>query len=154
MEAHFKRPISVWIAQIVFVYFVLMAVLAFFVVMMKTSPSERSFVGFFVTSITNVIFIVLCVTAFWGMAARKSWGRWLGVGLLSFMLIFANISKILFPGDNPELVVGLVFRILYSVLVFIVIMHISLSDRVAAFFPRKISMTPLEHPPPPPTFDD
>jgi hypothetical protein len=145
-----KRPWSVWIAQIVFVYCVLMYFLAFILAMMTTTPSERFFVGFLFTTIVGVGSTALFVTAFWGMATRKPYGRWLGVGMLSVMLIFLNVEQIFFGSDTGRLIV----KILLSVLLFVVILHISLSDKASAFFARKIKPTRIDHPPPPPSFDD
>ncbi len=148
-----KRPISVWIAQILFVLYALLVVLAFFLAIMTTQPSNRSFPGVLFTAIANVIFVALSTTAFWGMAARKPYGRWLGVGLLSFMVIFANLSKVLFPSDSDQSMTGIVIQVLFSVLLGIVILHISLSDKMEAFFIGKVDSSRLDHPPPPPSFD-
>ncbi|MBP7377673.1 MAG: hypothetical protein KA956_14470 [Pyrinomonadaceae bacterium] len=148
-----NRPISVWIAQILFVFFVLMIILGFVIAMMTTQPSERSFGGFLFTATVSVIFIVLFVAAFWAMAVRKAYGRWFGVGLLSFMVIFANLSKVLFPSDSDQSMVSIVIRVLYSVFLVIVILHISLSDKMEAFFTAKADPSRIDHPPPPPSFD-
>jgi len=156
MQNKVKRPISVWIAQILFVFFVLLMILAFLLAMMTTQPSDRSFGGVLFTATTELIFIVLFVIAFWGMATRKSFARWLGVGLLTFMLIFVNLGKVLFPSDTPQSMVSIVIEILFSIFVFVVTLHISLSDKVAAFFARKAEPIPLNHlpPPQPPSFEE
>jgi len=69
------------------------------------------------------------------------------------LLIFMNAEQIFFGSNSTRLVL----KILLSVLLFVVILHISLSEKAAAFFPRKerkITRTPFDLPPPPPTFDD
>lgn len=152
METRPKRPISVWIAQILFVFFVSIIILAFAIAMMTTQPSERSFVGFLFTATVSLIFIGLFVAAFWAMAARKAYGRWLGVGLLGFMVILANLSTVLFPSDSDQSMVSIVIRILYSIFLVILILHISLSDKMEVFFNRKVDPSLLD-PQPPPSFD-
>lgn len=154
MELKVKRPWSVWIAQIFFAYCVAMVVLGFSLAMGTTERSDRSFDSVLLTLITDVVLIGLFVTAFWGMAVRRTYGRWLGVGMLSFMIIFANLSKVLLPENSAEHTGGIILRILLSILLFVVVAHIAFSERSEAFFIRKIASPAIDHPPPPPTFDD
>ncbi len=144
-----KRPVSVWIAQALFVFYVLIIVLASFLVMMLTQPSERSFVGVLLTTILSVVLIALTATAFWGMATRRSYGRWLGVSILSFMSIFAHVGNVLFPSNFTKPMATKIMEILFSIFVFVVTLHIALSDKVGAFFTGKVDSAPLDRPPPP-----
>lgn len=137
MENKVKRPVSVWIAQGLFVLFVLMVVLAYILATLLTKPTDGTLTGVLVTTILSVAFIALAVIAFWGMAKRKTYGRWLGVGLLSFMIIFAIVGDVLFPSTSAKPMASKVIEILFSIFVFVITLHIVLSDKVAEFFAPK-----------------
>lgn len=140
MENKFKRPISVWIAQITFVMFVLLLLLVAFSVACGSFPDgDISFVGMLSTVIVVLVIVVLLVAAFVGMATRSAYGRWLGIVMLTFIFVFANLVKIFFPDpEQPRVMAGIVQQVLLSVFLFVVILHISFSKKVARFFARRI----------------
>ena len=87
-ETKIKRPPSVWITQILLVIFALIFLLPFI--------------------------LPLCLAAFWGLAKRQMYGRWLGVsllvleGCLMFMGLVIGIPTLIF----------LIFTGLYAFLIY------------------------------------
>ena len=147
MENKIKRPLSIWIAQIILIFLVLLSVLAFLLAIMAPQTPKVSLAEIIALAIFDLVLIAPLATAFWGMASRRSYGRWLGVGILSFMLIYSAGITLLFV-DISDLTNGgmtdptvtmryLLVQSILSVVSFIVILHISISNKVAVFFSQR-----------------
>jgi hypothetical protein len=89
-----KRPASVWISQVILAIYGFGT--ALFVVWalynMLTGAVVRP--EYFVFSTIGIVALgALFAAGVWGMAIRRVWGRWLGVGGLTFLLIAAGITQ-------------------------------------------------------------
>ncbi len=155
-----RRPLSVWIAQI------LLALLASFLLVMSLLPFAYLFASPSLDIRVPILMIVLLiiflsVIAFWGMAQRSPYGRWLGVGILSVTLIFA-VRELIFvihvvqinefsPGWSD---IPFTFFIpgVMAVLLLSLVANLILSKKVASFF-AQIVEEPVMNSPLPPSFD-
>lgn len=83
------RPISVWVMQAFALIGLLTLLIAEFLVITNGMPPTTANGTWFL--ISNVIFFLVGVTylgfTFYGLQKRKSYGRWLAVGLLVYMLL-------------------------------------------------------------------
>lgn len=94
MMSKSKRPVSVWIAQIILgLYGVGITLIVFSGMYRGLTDGIPNPSLYFVTTIGILTFAALFFGAFWGMAIRRSWGRWLGVAALSVLLIAAGITQ-------------------------------------------------------------
>jgi len=163
MESKPKRPVSVWVAQII---------LSIVVLLMLLSLAMTIFIIFAGGATSSIVLIIpilfsVAVAAFYfagvyGMAIRRSWGRWLGVTALSLCLIFSTIAQ-LFPVDGPmqryeykngaERFGGFIGGAIIFGLFLWLILHLALSKRVTEFF-APVASPEIDEPPPPPTFED
>ena len=93
MAPHRKRPISVWIAQILFGLYggggVLIVLWGLY---QGLSEGIKSPELFFFTTVGILAFVSLFCAGFWGMAIRKPWGRWLGVAGVVVLLIATAVN--------------------------------------------------------------
>lgn len=130
-----RRPLSVWIAQI------LLALLAGFVLVMCLLPLAYLYalpsldIRVPILMIL-LLFVFLSGIAFLGMALRAPYGRWLGVGILSVVLIFSTLIRFFGPFDifQDQELVDISTQIFLSAIMIAVILHISFSKKAAAFF--------------------
>jgi hypothetical protein len=130
-----KRPISVWIAQI------LMAIIAcgFFLIGIFVLMSVRFAPAGLFSLVIGLVFASLPITAFIGMAMRRQYGRWIAVGVLlllvlnSFVRIFTDPNVVGSTSGSFKmgyLVGNLLPNLLLVWLVFVLIK----SDAVCQFF--------------------
>lgn len=158
-----KRPISVWIAQILLIIFVLIftSSLVFGVLGLLSSPGSFNF-GFLIAIVFNFGFVLVFLAAFWGMAQRRSYGRWTGVIVLSLMFVLTVVSQIAQPSgpikpyeysNSTEKMAGFMTQMVMSALFLFLIVQLAFATKVRAFFTPPVE--PLQFiPPPPPSFDD
>jgi hypothetical protein len=130
--AKLKRPISVWIAQILLLLvasFVLLFQLVVVINIPKSAGSATEYLEFM------VLFVVIPTIAFVGMALRKSWGRWLGVGFLSLLLLFTGLAQMT-EGSGPimrdEYATGIILLALFLSL----ILRLVFAKNVSRFFSK------------------
>jgi hypothetical protein len=99
---------------------------------------------------------LMLLIAFWGLARRKVYGRWLGVVSLSFIwLIFLYVRLRRPQGpyqyyeyrNSAEVVGAVLTAIVIGSLFLIVILRLAFAKSVARFFRRNESIAP-EHSPP------
>jgi hypothetical protein len=94
MIAKPKRPISVWISQIIlgiYACFITMIVLwGLYKGLTDGIPNPQLYL---VTNVGILTFVAVYLGGFWGMAIRRRWGRWLGVAGLTILLISAAIAQ-------------------------------------------------------------
>ena len=154
-----KRPIAVWIAQILLIVLSLMLFVSFCLAL-YILISGVSVPAMLVTLFADLVLMTGFIAAFWGMARRKPRGRWLGVVMLSVMVLLAlmgNLTTSQGPiakydySNSTELIAGLVTQIVINGLLIWLILHLSLARSVKDFF--STSDHTASGPPPPPTFD-
>ena len=163
METKPKRPLSVWIAQILLILFVLIfsASLVFSLLGLLSSSAGLNF-GFLFVIVLNIGFVLAFLAGFWGMAQRRPYGRWIGVILLSLMFVMSILGQIAQPSgplkpyeydNSTQRMAGLMTQVVMSALFLFLIAHLAVAKKVTAFFSP--SVEPLEtEPPPPPSFDE
>jgi hypothetical protein len=89
-----KRPISVWIAQIILgIYGFGMASVVLWGLYKGLTEGIPNPELFLVTTVGVLTFAAVFVGGVWGMAVRKPWGRWLGVAGLAILLIGGTITQ-------------------------------------------------------------
>lgn len=145
-----RRPIVIWIAQIVvLVMGVPLLLISLFTLARDSvflSESDLSFqlvLAFFVSSALRIGFIVFFFFAFWGMQKRRSYGRWLGVGAIGLLILLSIAGQFLRPSGpvgyyeykNDAERVGAVFGqlIIYGLLSFF-LYRLAFSKKVNEFF--------------------
>ena len=89
-----KRPLSVWIAQIVLgIYSVGIALLVLWGFYKGLTEGIPNLELYLVTTVGILTFVAIFFGGVWGMAIRKPWGRWLGVAGLTILLVGAAIKQ-------------------------------------------------------------
>ena len=161
MEIKPKRPVSVWIAQIIlFIATLLMLLSTALTAFILASSRTTAALGLLIPIVFTLGLAALFFFGFWGMVKRRSYGRWLGVAGLSLCLLFSVISQ-MFPVDGPlqryeykndaERFGGLIGGAIMFGLFLWLILHLAFSKRVTEFFSPAASPE-IGEPPPPPTF--
>jgi apolipoprotein N-acyltransferase len=147
MNTKIKRPPAVWLTQSLLIIFAMLWLFVFvfqLVRMLRNGLSEgvsivRPLIGFPII----LGFACLLLLAFWGMAKRKTYGRWLSV--LSLILLWGLILYIrIYPSTGPwkryefnspaERAGGVVGQILISAVFLILILRLAFAKRVDEFF--------------------
>jgi len=163
MENRPKRPASVWIAQILLTIPALAVLFMFFMILLNLPIALRSFgIIAIIPLIISGFFSGLCFVAVWGMAKRKSYGRWTGVASLSVMFLMSIVGQIVRPQgpmqyyeykNDAERFGGFIGSTVIWGLFLWLILHVALSKRVTKFF-APIESPLSDVPPPPPSFDE
>jgi thiol:disulfide interchange protein len=81
-----KRPPTIWLNQAIFGLLLLFAFLTNFVVLLTHLGEEFSIVRTLLVYSMMLGVVLLLAIAFWGLARRKNYGRWLGI--LSLLLFW------------------------------------------------------------------
>lgn len=104
-------------------------------------------------------FILLNVVALIAMSLRRGFGRWLGIGALSILVLalashIAGGSQLLeqFLQSESRLQFGMVVQIAFLLISFLALIQLAFSRSAKAFFIRKVAILSAE-PPPPPSFN-
>ncbi|MBK6750899.1 MAG: hypothetical protein IPG67_13075 [Acidobacteria bacterium] len=101
METRPKRPLSVWIAQILLLIFTLVFSASIVVAVVSLFGSGAApNIGFLMAIVLNIGIVLAFLAGFWGMSQRKPYGRWIGVGMLSLMIVMSILGQIMQP-DGP-----------------------------------------------------
>lgn len=138
-----KRPPSVWIAQIVLTLFALVFIFLPLLVVGNIPVSLFILVYLFVMF---VLLVILPIASVIGMAKRKSWGRWIGVGVLSFVFLISAISQILRPegpvqryeySNTTQMISGVTAQVVLTGLFLLLILRLAFAKRVSRFFDSK-----------------
>ena len=88
-----KRPISVWIAQILLgLYGGGSVLIVLWGLYQGLTEGIKNPELFFFTTVGILAFVSLFCAGFWGMAIRKPWGRWLGVAGVTVLLIATAVN--------------------------------------------------------------
>lgn len=151
MENKIKRPPSVLVAQTLLISF---ALLIFITALMALADLVEDGHIRFLPMLASYFAIPVVIAfsflvAFWGMRFRKSYGRWMTVGL------FAILSALFFVNSPRELskspLVGLVAVLVLLLPMLCLIYRLIFGKNVKAYFSKQES--PDHDPPPPPSFD-
>src|SRR4051812_23322674 len=95
METKTKRPVSIWIAQILLSLLGLFMLLSVgFSALMLVISGTTAAVVLLIPIIFSLVFAALFFVPVWGMAKRLSFGRWLGVGALSLCLLLYLVAQL------------------------------------------------------------
>jgi hypothetical protein len=141
-----KRPLSVWITQILLVVFGLLLLLTLLmdIAMVLTHLNETSvLIPTLVVFAVMFAILVLFAGSFFGMLKARAYGRWLAV--LSMVLVWAFIllAQLRRPSgpfkyyeyDNRAQVVGAIFaQLLLHGLFLTLILRLAFARKVGAFF--------------------
>ena len=132
----------------IFGLLLLSAVLINFIVLLTHLGEEFSIVRTLLVYSVMLGVVLLLAIAFWGLAKRKNYGRWLGVlSLLLFwgLLILLKLRRPSGPHqyyeyDNPAQLAGAVIvQVVLHTLILLLILRLSFSKRVSEFFRKEIS---------------
>ena len=160
MEDKVKRPVSVWIAQVLLLILAVLFLLPSLSSAVSIGPGPTSF-GMLAVMLIGLTISALSIVSFFGMMKRKNYGRWVGVVILSLMPVMSIIGQIRDKGslyfeyeNSAQWVGGMTANVLFYGLFLWLILHLALSKNVRAFFSSQRQIAPSGPPPPPPTFDD
>lgn len=103
-------------------------------------------------------FIATLAAAFWGLMKRRSWGRWLTVGVLSVFILITVVQTLsnLASGAGPsayragQLFGATIIIVPFAYLVF----RLATGDAAYDFFHPPDEPNEMFEPPPPPTFTE
>ena len=160
MQTKPKRPPSVWISQIILVIYIAVTALPVMIGILGVLASNmptRDVISFIIGAAILLSLSVLFAVAFWGLAKRKVWGRWLTVVILSCGLLLSFVSQF-FPAQgmrptNSAQMTGYFFGgfIVFVPFAFL-IWRLATGDAAADFFSEQEPEAEIVVPPPP-TFD-
>lgn len=157
METNPKRPIAVWIAQIAMILFSLAFLMPlFYLLFLAPTFGIGSLASLAIMIAINLGFSLLSIVAFWGMARRRSYGRWIAVGILSFLIATALLGTITRPsGPLPyaeyenatQAIAGFITQVIMFALLIWLTLTLAVGKRAAAFFSGE-AVIDSEVPPP------
>ena len=146
-----KRPLSIWITQILLIIFTIF--LLSFLVLPILSLSNNAGKGSINVAGLAVYFLIqfglisLFLISFWGLVKRKTYGRWLGLTSLILILSFVVFSQIIRPKgpieyyeyeNNTQLMAAYFTQGIMLILFLALILNVAFSKRVTAFFQPQI----------------
>lgn len=160
-----RRPISIWIAQIL----LLLAGIPFSIVLFFSLIGDAAFlaanqltffsvVGTFVFLIVKIAFVLLFFFAFWGLAKRKNYGRWLAVVAILMIVALSVLGKIIGTSgpietyeytNNAQQIGGIIGAVTIYGLFGLLLYKLALGANVKEFFQPAVSIEIAEPPPPP-----
>ena len=166
-----RRPISIWIAQIVILLFGLPLTLLVILVSLRewawlisNDVPMSSFALAFGVSILRLGVVCLFAFAFVGLVRRKRYGRWLAVTVISIMILFSIIGLIFRPSgplpyqeyeNSTQRMGGMFATVTIYGLLGLLLYHLVSSDSVSDFFsPPELEVQSVEPPPPSTYFSD
>lgn len=157
MENKIRRPPSVWIAQtIVFsLAFVFLVPMPWILVDSGAHRFGALPVAFPVPAAIYSVVALLFLVSFWGLMVRRSYGRWMAVGILTVvfavLLFMWTLMAFYTPASaKPSMIVYVELTLIVALTLFL-ILRLALGKRVAAFFNQRNLQPPVHEPPPPPT---
>jgi hypothetical protein len=145
-----KRPPIVWLTQSLLILFALLLLSAFLLnvaVLLTHWGNELSIVRIMIIYAVWLSIVLLLAVAFWGLAKRKNYGRWLSVLSLLFFWGLIILIKLRRPSgpyqyyeyDNPAQLAGAVIvQVLLHGLILFLILRLSFSKSVREFFRKDI----------------
>ncbi len=148
-----KRPPTIWLTQALVIIFGLLILFAFlinFVVLLTHLGEEFSIVRTLLVYVVMLGVVLLLAIAFWGLAKRRNYGRWLSVFLLLLFwgpLVLIQLRRPSGPYqyyeyDNPTQIAGAVIvQVLLHGLILLLILRLSFSKTVKEFFRKEIKIS-------------
>lgn len=146
-----KRPISIWITQILLIIFILLFLFASLINLVSlfnnANAVSSNIFGVIVYLLITISLILLFLISFWGLAKRKIYGRWLGVTSLALVGIFVIIGQLFRPKgpieyyeyeNNTQLISAYITQGVMLTLFLTLILYVAFSKRVTAFFQTRI----------------
>ena len=145
-----KRPPTIWLTQSLLILFALLLLSAFLLnvaVLLTHLGNELSIVRILIVYAIWLSIVLLLAVAFWGLAKRKNYGRWLGVLSLLFFWGLIILIKLRRPSgpyqyyeyDNPAQLAGaIIIQVVLHGLILLLILRLSFSKRVTDFFRKEI----------------
>ncbi|HKO45892.1 MAG TPA: hypothetical protein VJU84_21625 [Pyrinomonadaceae bacterium] len=146
-----KRPPIIWLTQSLLILFALLLLSAFVlnvVVLLTHWGNELSIVRIMIVYAVWLSIVVLLAVAFWGLAKRKNYGRWLGVLSLLFFWGLIILIKLRRPSgpyqyyeyDNPAQLAGaVIIQVVLHGLILLLILRLAFSKSVREFFRKEAS---------------
>jgi hypothetical protein len=144
-----KRPPIIWLTQSLLILFVLLLLSAFLLnvaVLVTHWGNELSIVRIMIVYTVWLSIVLLLLVAFWGLAKRKNYGRWLGVLSLLFFWGLVILIKLRRPSgpyqyyeydNSAQLAGGIIVQVLLHGLILFLILRLSFSKSAGSFFERK-----------------
>jgi len=167
MENKMKRPVSVWIAQILvlvaglpFAILLLLSILGDVMFLAATGLTLFSVVASFLLFVAKIAFISLFFFAFLGLAKRKNYGRWLSVITISLLIVMSVIGQFIQTSgpleyyeyeNSAQRFGGIIARIMIYGLFGLLIFRLGFGANTKEFFQRS-PHADIAEPPPPPLF--
>lgn len=143
-----RRPLTVWLTQILLIIFALLWIGVLFLnLMMLPGRLGRgaTIVGAAVGGSIILSFVLLLLVAFWGLAKRKMYGRWLSLISLIFLWVFFAITQYFPPAgawkryefnNTAELVGAAIFQACVHAVFLILTLRLVFARKVVEFFRR------------------
>lgn len=151
MSSKVKRPATVWVTQgllLLFALIWLFSLTSNLVMIAKNGANAsplRILVGVSILGSVVVLFLI----AFWGLAKRRVYGKWLGVASLSLLWLAVVYIQVR-PPQGPmqrfeynslaQVVGAVITGVFISVLFFILIFRLAFTKSVDNFFSRRQSI--------------
>jgi hypothetical protein len=148
MSPKSKRPLSVWIAQIVLGIYafgtVLIVLWGLYKGLTEGIPNPELYL---VTTVGILTFAAVFFGGVWGMAIRKPWGRWLGVAGLTILLIAAALEQTSrwlsgIDRESGPVSISLFFRVLLVLGLAFLAYKVAAGDAAEEFFKGKSTEVP------------
>ena len=140
-----SRPVTVWVAQALLLIFAAIWLFALTINLIVTvrDGSSASPIRMLVGASILCSIVVVLLIAFWGLAKRRMYGKWVSVVALSFLwLVFVYLQ--VYPPAGPvhrfeynssaEVAGAVITALLISVLFLLVIFRLAFSKKVDGFF--------------------
>ena len=147
MNRKVKRPPSVWITQVIFLLFGLplsLLLLSFF--LQASAGGKLLSTGFIILVLQMLTLLVILGIAFWGLAKRKAYARWLGVVSLVLVWGLIIVWQVLLEGGSfkhyefnstAERAGVVIAQVLIHGLFLLLISRLAFGKRAREFFDRK-----------------
>lgn len=161
-----KRPVSVWLSQVLLIIVFVLSLLAI-IYSIQIVVASRGATGVIQFDLIFILaWIIIWVISFDGMQRRKTYGRWLTV--VMFFSIGVIMSAVFF-GTRPfqreysffvELATYSLMFCIFVLPFFVLALSLAVSRRVKMFFDPSLipqvdeSSAIFTDPPPPPRFDE
>ena len=140
-----KRPPAVWLTQILLAFSALLILVVVLLNLAHRLRSEEPFpvAGVIFLCLVVIVIEVYFLTAFWGLAKRKNYGRWLGVVFLLLFWGLQLMGQLSRPSgpypyydykNSRELIVAASASICLDGLLLLLILRLAFARKVKQFF--------------------
>ena len=145
MREKIKRPVTVWLTQMLLVILLLLDIFLIVNALFYAFTEERTAWGFrqVLVLIIELATLAMLITAFWGLATKRMYGRWLSLIMLIFWWAIMLLSQ-LYPSPGPikpyeydnrvERISGSVTQVAVHGFFLILIFRLATARKVSDFF--------------------